>query len=224
MRDLIDVCMRTNVNERPSAMDIVQKLQVTSPSANLSIAPLFMHSNSPSRLLFAHDPLNAPEYLTFAAPTPSVHAIISNRTIAAASRLCGCQGPESQGIKAWCVRQGVLCAGTAPSAQHKGEERGLHRILQVPAGPGARLLRPLLRPYLLQQLQRAALQLQVLSGKVPLFCTNTHHQLSLGFHQEYLPSSDEAISSEASKSQTVLKGSFGEALMSIALCVLQQQV
>ncbi len=31
MRDLIDVCMRTNVNERPSAMDIVHKLQVSSP-------------------------------------------------------------------------------------------------------------------------------------------------------------------------------------------------
>ena len=28
MRELIDLCMRTNVNERPSAMDIVNRLQV----------------------------------------------------------------------------------------------------------------------------------------------------------------------------------------------------
>ena len=28
VRELIDLCMRTNVNERPSAMDIVNRLQV----------------------------------------------------------------------------------------------------------------------------------------------------------------------------------------------------
>lgn len=33
VRDLIDICMRTNVNERPSAMDIVHKLQVAFPPA-----------------------------------------------------------------------------------------------------------------------------------------------------------------------------------------------
>ena len=47
VRDLIDVCMRTNVNERPSAMDIVQKLQVTSPSA---ISPLRHSSCTPIHL------------------------------------------------------------------------------------------------------------------------------------------------------------------------------
>ena len=30
MRELIDMCMRTNINERPSAMDIVNRIQVTS--------------------------------------------------------------------------------------------------------------------------------------------------------------------------------------------------
>lgn len=30
VRELIDVCMRTNVDERPSAMDIVHRLQVPS--------------------------------------------------------------------------------------------------------------------------------------------------------------------------------------------------
>lgn len=33
VRELIDVCMRTNVNERPSAMDLVNRLQVIQVSS-----------------------------------------------------------------------------------------------------------------------------------------------------------------------------------------------
>lgn len=46
VRELIDVCMRTNVDERPSAMDIVHRLQVPSLFicsllCNLHVRPMF---------------------------------------------------------------------------------------------------------------------------------------------------------------------------------------
>ena len=51
VRELIDVCMRTNVDERPSAMDIVHRLQVPSFFVCLLLSDLHFRPNSFGRVL-----------------------------------------------------------------------------------------------------------------------------------------------------------------------------
>ena len=83
MRDLIEVCMRTNVNERPSAMDIVHRLQVIFPSlaltelgAHLFAAPC-LRPPAPGQLLCPSTWLQDSQYLLTAAAIPAHARMLS---------------------------------------------------------------------------------------------------------------------------------------------------